>query len=79
MTFKRKLGVNLLEMCLADLGKVELQRIICRQRDYQPPGQVLWEGIAMVAEKQAVIAERRHGDANLSQVIQILQHRSLEH
>lgn len=32
----------------------------------------------MVAEEQAVIAERRHGDANLSQIIQVLQHRSLE-
>lgn len=27
----------------------------------------------MVAQEQAVVAEWRHGDANLSQVIQVLQ------
>lgn len=32
----------------------------------------------MVAEEQTVIAERRHGDADLSQIVQVLQHRSLE-
>jgi hypothetical protein len=32
----------------------------------------------VVAEEQAVVAERRHGDADLSQVVQVLQHRGLE-
>lgn len=31
----------------------------------------------MVAEEQAVVAERGHGDADLSQVIQVLQDRGL--
>lgn len=31
----------------------------------------------MVAEEQAVIAERGHGDTYLGQVVQVLQHRSL--
>lgn len=31
----------------------------------------------MIAEEQAVVAERGHGDADLSQVIQVLQDRGL--
>lgn len=60
-----------------NLGEVKLQRVVCRQRDHQASGQVLWQRVAMVAEEQAVIAEGRHGDAYLSQVVQILEHRSL--
>lgn len=63
-------------MC-TDLGEVKLQRVICRQRDHEASGQVLWQRVAMVAEEQAVIAEGRHGDAYLSQVVQILKHGSL--
>lgn len=61
-----------------DLGEVKLQRVVRGQRDHEAPGQVFWQRVAMVAEEQAVIAERRHGDAYLGQVVQILQHRSLE-
>lgn len=61
-----------------DLGEVELQRVVRGQRDHEAPGQVLWQRVAMVAEEQAVITERRHGDAYLGQVVQILQHWSLE-
>lgn len=62
----------------ADLGEVKLQRVICGQRDHEASGQVLWQRVTMVAEEQAVIAERGHGDAYLGQVVQILQHRSLQ-
>jgi len=57
---------------------VKLQRVICGQRDHEPSRQVLWQRVTMVAEEQAVVAERRHGDAYLSQVVQILQHRGLK-
>jgi hypothetical protein len=57
----------------SDLGEVELQGIICGQRDHEATGQVLRERVPVVAEEQAVVAERGHGDADLSQVIQVLQ------
>lgn len=60
-----------------DLGEVKLQRVVCGQRDHEASGQVLWQRVTMVAEEQAVIAERGHGDTYLGQVVQILQHRSL--
>lgn len=63
---------------MSDLGKVKLQRIVCGERDHESSRQVLWQRVAVVAEEQAIIAKRRHGDANLSQIIQVLQHRSLE-
>ncbi len=58
----------------ADLGKVELQRIISGQRDYEASGQVLRQWVAMVTEEQAVVTQWWHGNANLSQVVKILQH-----
>ena len=63
---------------MADLGEVELQGVVCGQGDREAPGQVLQEGVAVVAEEQAVVAERGHGDAHLGQVVQVLQHGSLE-
>lgn len=59
------------------LGEVKLQRVVCGQRHHEASGQILWQRVAMIAEEQAVVAERRHGDADLGQVVQILQHRSL--
>lgn len=63
---------------ILDLGEVKLQRVICGQRDHEASGQVLGQRVTMVAEEQAVIAERRHCNADLGQVVQILQHRSLQ-
>lgn len=59
------------------LSEVELQGVVCGQRDHEASGQVLRQRVPMVAEKQAVIAEGRHGDADLRQVVQVLQHWSL--
>lgn len=61
-----------------DLREVKLQGVVCGQRDHEASGQVLWQRVTVVAEEQAVIAERGHGDADLCQVIQVLEHRSLE-
>lgn len=61
-----------------DLGEVKLQRVVCGQRDHEASGQVFRQRVTMVAEEQAVIAERGHCDAYLGQIVQILQHRSLE-
>lgn len=62
----------------SDLGEVELQGVICGQGDHEATGQVLRERVPVVAEEQAVVAERGHGNADLSQVIQVLQDRGLD-
>lgn len=56
---------------------MELQWVISGQRHHEASRQVLRQRIPMVTEEKAVVAEGGHGDANLSQVIQILQYRSL--
>lgn len=61
----------------SDLGEVELQGVIGGQRDHEAAGQVLGQWVPVVAEEEAVVAERGHGDANLGQVIQVLQDRGL--
>lgn len=62
-----------------DLGEVELERIVGGQRDHESSGQVLRQRVAVVAQEQAVVAQRRHGNADLSQVIKVLQDRGLTH
>lgn len=57
---------------------MELQWVISGQRHHEAPGQVLGQRISMVTEEKAVVAEWGHGNADLSQVIQILQYRSLK-
>jgi len=61
------------------LGEVELQWIVSRQRDKQASRQVLGQRVTMIVEEQRVVAERRHGDADLCQVVEVLQHRRLTH
>lgn len=56
---------------------MELQRVVSGQRDHESSGQVLGQRVSMVAQEQAVVAQRRHGDANLGQVVKILQDWSL--
>ena len=60
-----------------DLGEVELKGIISGQRDHETSGQVLRQRVAMVTEEQAVVTQWWHGNANLSQVVKILQHGGL--
>lgn len=55
------------------LGEVELQGIISGKRDKQPSREVVWERIAVVVQEQVVVAERRHGDPHLCQVVEVLQ------
>ena len=64
--------------CNGHLGEVELQGVICRQADTQSPRQVLGQRVAVVVEEEGVVAEGRHGDSNLRQIVQVLQHRNLQ-
>lgn len=61
----------------AHLSEVELQRVIGGQGHHQAAGQILGQRVAVVTQKQTVVAERRHRDAHLSQIVQVLQDRSL--
>ena len=56
---------------------MELERIVGGEGDEEAPGEVLGEGVAVVGEEEGVVAEGRHGYANLCQVVQVLQHRDL--
>lgn len=71
------LRYSMCSLTQTDLGEVELERIVGGQRHHESSGQILRQGVAVVAQEQAVVAQRRHGDANLSQVIKVLQDRGL--
>ncbi|GMR32782.1 hypothetical protein PMAYCL1PPCAC_02977 [Pristionchus mayeri] len=59
------------------LGVVELEGVVRRDRDVQTLLEVLEEWIPLVGDEEGVVREGRHGDARLSQVEQVLQHRHL--
>lgn len=56
---------------------MELQWIISTETDTQPAGEVLGQWITVVVQEQAVVTQRRHGNTDLCQVVQILQYRHL--
>ena len=57
---------------------MELQRIVGGKGDHETACGVFGERVSMIVEEEAVVAERRHGDADAGQVIQVLQNWSLE-
>ena len=57
---------------------MKLKRIIRGERDEQATSKELAQRIAMVAEKQRIVAKWRHCDANLCNVIQILKNWALQ-
>ena len=57
---------------ISHLGIVELEGIICGEGYQEAPGKVVWEGIAVVVQKQGVVAQWRHGHAHLGQVVKVL-------
>jgi len=63
----------------AYLGEVKLQRIVSGQRHEQTASEELRERVAMIVEEERIVAQRRHGDADLRQVVEVLQHGSLAH
>lgn len=63
---------------VTDLGEVELQRVVRAEGDAETAGEELRQGVAVVVEEEGVVAEGRHGDGDLGQVVQVLQHRHLD-
>lgn len=60
------------------LGVVELHGVIGRERDVQSLVQEFPKWVLGIFQKQAVVAERRHGNRDLSKVVEILQNRTLQ-
>lgn len=61
----------------SDLGVVELHGVIGGQGNHQAFLVELQQGVLGVFQEQTVVAERGHGDGDLGQEVQILQHRTL--
>ena len=59
-------------------GEVKLQRVICGEGHQKSPVEVLWQWAAVVVQEQMVIAEGRHGNADLGQVVEILHAGNLQ-
>lgn len=61
-----------------DLGVVELHGVVGGQRHHQAFLVELEQGVLGVLQEQAVVAQRGHGDGELGQEVQVLQHRALK-
>ena len=66
------LGMPHILSCISHLGIVELEGIICGEGYQEAPGEVVREGVAVVIQKQGVVAQWRHGHAHLGQVVEVL-------
>lgn len=53
----------------AHLGEVELEGVVGGEGDHEPPREVLGQGVAVVAEEEAVVAERGHSNGNLGEEV----------
>lgn len=70
--------LGLFPVCVcSDLGVVELHGVVGGQRHAQAFLQELPQGVLGVLQEQAVVAEWRHGDRDLRQVVEILQNWAL--
>ncbi|RUS75732.1 hypothetical protein EGW08_016514, partial [Elysia chlorotica] len=67
------LGRNAVLLHQRFLAKV----IVCRQRHVKATVEEIGQWVAVVVEKQRVVAQRGHRDADLRKVEQVLQHRYL--
>lgn len=58
-------------------GERELQRVIGGQGDVEPSLQILGERVSVVREKEGIIAQGRHSNADLVEIEDVLQKRHL--
>jgi ribosome maturation factor RimP len=54
---------------------VKYERVIGRQAHVQTSAEKNWEGVLADCEEQRVVAERRHSDADLRQVVKVHERR----
>lgn len=53
---------------------MKLERVVSGQGDAQSSGEELRQRVAVVTQEERVVAQRRHRDEHLRQVVQVLQH-----
>ena len=59
------------------LCEMKLQWVVGGKRDDQSSGKVVRKGVAVIGEKEAIVAQGRHRKANLMKVVEILQNWNL--
>ena len=52
---------------------MEHEWVICRQRYHQSTSQEIWQRVPLVVKEEGVVAKGRHGNTNLSQVVEVLE------
>lgn len=57
---------------------MKLHGIVSGERNMKPLVQEFPQRVFRIFEEQTVVAKRRHGNGDLSQVVEILQHRTLQ-
>lgn len=58
-------------------GGAHLQRVVGGEGDGEAAREELREGVAVVVQEEGVVAERRHAEADLRQVEEVLQRQAL--
>jgi len=61
----------------SDLGVVELHGVVGRQGHTEAFVEEFTQRVLGVLQEQTVVAQRRHGDGHLGQVVQVLEHGAL--
>lgn len=77
-TPKAAVNCSNLQATGANLCKMKLKWVICGEGDEQASSKELAQWIAMITEKQRIVAKWRHGNTNSRNVIQILKNRALQ-
>ena len=57
---------------------MELQGVVGGEGDVEAAVEVFLQGVAVVVQEEGVVAQRGHGDADLGQVVEVLQHWHLD-
>ena len=60
-----------------NLGEMELKWIICAQTNVKTSLEEIRKRISLVRQEEGVVTQGTHGNANLSEIVQILQCRHL--
>lgn len=61
----------------SDLGVVELHGVVGRQRHTEAFVEEFTQRVLGVLQEQTVVAQRRHGDGHLGEVVEVLEHGTL--
>ena len=57
---------------------MELKWVVCGERHEKTDGEELEERITMITEEERVVAERRHGETDAGEIVEVLESWRLE-